>query len=573
MASVAEPTAPPPPAAPAAGSQHFIRQIIAADVQNGVNGGQVHTRFPPEPNGYLHIGHAKAICIDFGLAQEFGGRCNLRMDDTNPSKEETEYVESILEDVRWLGFHWDGEVRYASNYFQAMSDYAEELVKLGKAYVCDLSQEEVRASRGTATEPAKPSPYRERSVAENLELFRRMRAGEFPDGARTLRAKIDLASPNFHLRDPVLYRIMRATHHRTGDTWCLYPMYDYAHPIEDALEGITHSLCTLEFEIHRPLYDWVLDQKPGFFPSRPRQYEFARLNLSYTVMSKRKLLELVRQGLVTGWDDPRLPTLGGLRRRGYTPEAIRRFCEAVGVTKYDSLTDVALLESCLRDDLNRRARRHMAVLDPLKVVISNWPEGQVEELTAVNNPEDPAAGTRRLPFGRELYIERADFMEEPPKKFFRLAPGREVRLRWGYFIRCTEVVKDAAGQVVELRCTYDPATRGGNAPDGRKVQGTIHWVSAAHAVDAEIRLYDRLFTVEQPGTTEGVEFTAELNPESLKVVTGKVEPALAAARPGVPLQFERVGYFCADQDGRPGQPVFNRTVTLKDSWAKVAGKG
>ncbi len=572
--------------AEAAAPMHFIRQIVAADVQQGRNGGRVHTRFPPEPNGYLHIGHAKAICIDFGMAKEFGGLCNLRMDDTNPSKEEVEYVDSIQEDVRWLGFDWFGDVRYASDYFGACYEYAEALIQAGKAFVCDLTAEQMREHRGTLTVPGKDSPFRERPVAENLDLFRRMRAGEFADGVRTLRAKIDMNSPNIHMRDPVIYRGLRASHHRTGEAWLIYPMYDYAHPIEDALEGITHSLCTLEFEIHRPLYDWVLDQIPEFFaeaqkkwsaltltePARPRQYEFARLAITYTIMSKRKLLELVKSNLVEGWDDPRMPTLSGMRRRGYTPEAIRAFCEKVGVTKYNSVTDFALLEHCLREDLNQRALRYMAVLDPIKVVITNYPEGQVDELDAVNNPADPAAGTRQVPFSRELYVERADFMENPPKKFFRLAPGREVRLRWGYLITCTEAVKDAAGNITELRCTYDPATRGGNAPDGRKVQGTIHWVSAAQALDATVRLYDRLFRVEEPGATDGVDFKTEMNPDSLKILTAKVEPALANAKPGVPVQFERTGYFCADKASAPGRLLFNRTVTLRDSWIKAASK-
>ena len=568
-------------------AMHFIRQIIADDLQAGANGGRVHTRFPPEPNGYLHIGHAKAICIDFGMALENGGLCNLRMDDTNPSKEEVEYVDSIQEDVKWLGFNWFGPVRYASDYFGACYEYAELLIQAGRAYVCDLTREEMAGHRGTLTEPGKESPYRNRSVEENLDLFRRMKAGEFPDGARVLRAKIDMNSPNIHMRDPVIYRNLRASHHRTGDAWCLYPMYDYAHPIEDALEAITHSLCTLEFEIHRPLYDWVLDQIPEYFaaaqkkhsgldlktPARPRQWEFARLNLTYTVMSKRKLLELVKGGLVSGWDDPRMPTISGMRRRGYTAAAIRNFCEKVGVTKFNSLTDVALLEHCLREDLNRIAQRRMAVMEPLKVVIENYPDGQAEMMTAVNNPEDPAAGTRQVPFSKVLYIEKSDFMEVPAKKYFRLAPGAEVRLRYAYFITCTSVVKDEKGEVTEVHCTYDPATRGGDSPDGRKVKGTIHWVSAAHAVDAEVRLYDRLFKIEEPGVTEGVDYREEMNPDSLQVVRGiKVEPALVDAVPGIPVQFERTGYFCADKDSRPGAPVFNRTVTLKDSWAKTAVK-
>jgi glutaminyl-tRNA synthetase len=565
-------------------AMHFVRQLIADDLAAGANGGRVHTRFPPEPNGYLHIGHAKAICIDFGMALENNGLCNLRMDDTNPSKEEVEYVDSIQEDVRWLGFGWFGPVRFASDYFGACYEYAEKLIEAGKAYVCDLSQEEMRGYRGTLTEPGKESPYRNRSVAENLDLFRRMKTGEFPDGERVLRAKIDMSSPNIHMRDPVIYRNLRSSHHRTGDAWCLYPMYDYAHPIEDALEGITHSLCTLEFEIHRPLYDWVLDQIPEFFaeaqkkysllpagtpPARPQQREFARLNLTYTVMSKRKLLELVKGGLVSGWDDPRMPTISGMRRRGYTPAAIRNFCEKIGVTKFNSLTDVALLEHCLREDLNKISPRRMAVMEPLKLVIENYPEGQVEEMDAVNNPEDPAAGSRKVPFSKVLYIEKTDFMEVPAKKYFRLAPGAEVRLRYAYFVRCTGVVKDEKGEVCEVRCTYDPATRGGDAPDGRKVKGTIHWVSAAHAVDAEVRLLD----LEQAVVTEGLDYRDEMNPDSLKVLKGvKVEPALADSAPGVSVQFERTGYFCADKDGKTGAPVFNRTVTLKDSWTKEVVK-
>ena len=572
------PTAAGTPAAPSAAPapMHFIRAIVADDVSQGRNGGKVQTRFPPEPNGYLHIGHAKAICLDFGMAREFGGGCNLRMDDTNPSKEEVEYVDSIQEDVRWLGFNWSGAVHYASDYFGQTYLYAEELIKIGKAYVCDLSAEEMKGHRGTLTEPGKESPYRTRTVDENLDLFRRMRAGEFPDGSRVLRAKIDMFSPNIHMRDPVIYRILRATHHRTGDAWCIYPMYDFAHPIGDAMEGITHSICTLEFEIHRPLYDWVLDQVPGYFPSRPHQYEFARLNLSYTIMSKRKLLQLAQEGLVSGWDDPRMPTICGMRRRGYTPEAIRNFCELIGVTKYNSLTDVALLEHCLREDLNKRSPRVMGVLHPLKVVIDNYPADQVEEMDAVNNPEDPAMGSRKVPFSKVLYIEQDDFREEPPKKFFRLAPGREVRLRYAYFITCTGVVKNDKGEVVELHCTYDPATRGGNSPDGRKVQGTIHWVSAAHAVTAEVRLYDRLFTVENPGAEEGGKsFKEFLNPTALTVLKDcRLEPSLNDIAPGSRCQFERLGYFCADlRDSRPGALVFNQTITLKDSWAKLESKG
>ncbi|HEY9072556.1 MAG TPA: glutamine--tRNA ligase/YqeY domain fusion protein, partial [Desulfobaccales bacterium] len=533
---------------------------------------QIHTRFPPEPNGYLHIGHAKSICLNFGIARQFGGVCNLRFDDTNPTKEEEEYVESIMDTVRWLGFDWQDRLYYASDYFEKMYDYAEHLIKEGQAFVCDLTSEQVREYRGTLTEPGKDSPFRTRPVAENLDLFRRMREGEFPDGARTLRAKIDMASPNINLRDPVLYRILHARHNRTGDHWCLYPMYDYAHPISDALEGITHSICTLEFEDHRPLYDWLLDNVPA--PCHPQQIEFARLNLSYTVMSKRKLLKLVNEGHVAGWDDPRLPTLAGMRRRGYTPEAIRLFCDKIGVGRRENLVDLALLEYCVREDLNRRAPRVMGVLRPLKVVIENYPEGQVEELEAVNNPEDPAAGTRRVPFSRELYIEREDFMEAPPKKFYRLAPGREVRLRYAFFIKCVEVVKDATGEVVELRCTYDPETRGGYAPDGRQVKATLHWVSANQAVPAQVRLYDRLFTTPEPGSEHGGDFMADLNPNSLETLTAcRLEPGLAHAAPGSFYQFERQGYFCADlKDSAPGAPVFNRTVTLKDPWARLQQK-
>jgi glutaminyl-tRNA synthetase len=555
----------------AAPQSNFIRDIVAADLKAGKNAGKVITRFPPEPNGYLHIGHAKSICLNFGLAADCGGHCNLRFDDTNPSKEEQEYVDSITADVRWLGFDWDDRLYFASDYFQQLYDYAEHLVSHGQAYVCDLSAEEVRDYRGTLTEPGKNSPYRDRSLEENLDLLRRMRAGEFPDGARTLRAKIDMASPNLNLRDPVLYRIKHATHHRTGDKWCLYPMYDYAHPISDALEGITHSICTMEYEDHRVLYDWCLDNLP--VPCHPQQIEFARLNLSYTVVSKRKLLQLVNEGLVAGWDDPRMPTLAGIRRRGYPPEAIRNFCERIGVGKRENLVDLALLEFCVREDLNRRAPRVMGVLRPLKVVIDNYPVGQVEELEAVNNPEDPAAGTRNVPFSRELYIEREDFMEAPPKKFFRLAPGREVRLRYAYFIKCVDVVKDADGEIVELHCTYDPETRGGYAPDGRQVKATMHWVSALHAVTAEVRLYDRLFT--EPDPDAAGDFKAFLNPKSLEIIRDcRLEPALAPAAAGAFFQFERQGYFCVDSgDSKPGAPVFNRTVTLRDPWAKLQQQG
>lgn len=551
----------------------FIRAAINEDNRTGRYQGCVHTRFPPEPNGYLHIGHAKAICIDFGIAEEYGGKCNLRMDDTNPSKEDVEYVDAIQEDVRWLGFTWDDRFYYASDYFPQMYEYALLMIRTGKAYVDDLSAEEIREYRGTLTEPGRESPCRNRSVEENLRLFEAMKNGEFPDGSKTLRARIDMASPNLNMRDPVMYRILRATHHRTGDEWCIYPMYDWAHGLEDSIEGITHSLCSLEFENHRPLYDWFLEQLPVH---RPRQIEFSRLNLTYTIMSKRKLLRLVTEKRVNGWDDPRMPTLSGLRRRGYTPESIREFVKTVGITKFPSTTDVALLEHCLRDDLNRRANRVMAVLHPLKVVIENMPEGAVEELEAINNPEDPAAGVRGVPFTRELYIEEDDFREDPPKKYYRLSPGAEVRLRWGYFITCREVIRDAAGKVVELRCTYDPETRGGTAPDGRKVKGTIHWVSALHAVDAEVRLYDRLFLNESPeeDLPEGADFTANLNPNSLEVVQGcKVEPSLAEARPGSTYQFERLGYFCADiRESSPGHLVFNRAVPLKDTWAKIEQK-
>ncbi len=549
---------------------NFIQDVIRADLEAGAYD-RVVTRFPPEPNGYLHIGHAKSICLNFGLAEAFGGRCNLRMDDTNPSREEAEYERAIREDVRWLGFDWGDRVYYASDYFEQLYAWAVQLIRAGKAYVDDLSADEIRAYRGTLTEPGRESPYRDRSVAENLELFERMRAGEFPDGAKVLRAKIDMGSGNLNLRDPVMYRILHATHHRTGDRWCIYPMYDFAHGQSDAIEGVTHSICTLEFEDHRPLYDWFCE---ALGIHHPRQIEFARLNLSYTVMSKRKLLQLVEEGRVSGWDDPRMPTISGLRRRGYTPEAIREFCARIGVAKKDSTVDLALLEHCLREDLNRRAPRRMAVLRPLKVVIENYPEGAAETFDAVNNPEDPSAGTRPVPFSRVLYIERDDFMEEPPKKFFRLAPGREVRLRYAYFVRCVGVVKDADGRVVELRCTYDPATRGGDAPDGRKVKATLHWVSAAHAVAAEVRLYDRLFSHPNPDRAGTGSFLDHLNPDSLVVLRGcRLEPCLAGARAGERIQFERLGYFCADPDTADGRPVFNRTVTLRDAWAKLRKKG
>jgi len=553
-------------------SSNFITEIIDADLRSGRFGGRVHTRFPPEPNGYLHIGHAKSICLNFGLALPYGGKCNLRFDDTNPTKEDVEYVESIIEDVRWLGFDWEDRLFYASDYFEQLYDYAEQLIRSGHAYVCDLTADEIREYRGTLTEPGRDSPYRNRSVEENLDLFRRMRAGEFPDGSRTLRAKIDMASPNLNMRDPVIYRIRRAEHHRTGNAWCIYPMYDFTHGLCDSIEGITHSICTLEFEDHRPLYDWFLDALGVY---HPQQIEFARLNINYTVLSKRKLLTLVNQGYVRGWDDPRMPTISGLRRRGYTPEAIRDFAERIGVAKTNSVVDIALLEHCLREDLNRRAPRVMAVLRPLKVVLINYPEGQVEEIEAINNPEDPAAGTRRVPFSRELYIEQDDFREDPPRQFYRLAPGREVRLRYAYFIKCVDVVKDpGTGEVTELHCTYDPATRGGDAPDGRKVKATLHWVSAPHAVPAEVRLYENLFTTPDPGDVpEGQDFTVNINPNSLEVLTTcRVEPSLARAPVGSRYQFERLGYFCVDPDSTPGHLVFNRTVPLRDTWAKIASR-
>ncbi|HBL18778.1 MAG: glutamine--tRNA ligase [Elusimicrobia bacterium GWA2_69_24] len=557
---------PQTPAAPE--SADFIRDIVQGDLKTGKHGGRVHTRFPPEPNGYLHIGHAKSICLNFGIARDFKGQCNLRMDDTNPTKEDVEYVDSIQGDVKWLGFDWADRLFYASDYFQKLYDYAVELIKAGKAYVCDLNADEVREHRGTLTEPGRPSPYRDRPVAENLDLFERMRKGEFPDGTRVLRAKIDMASPNMNMRDPALYRIRHASHHRTGDAWCIYPMYDYAHCVSDMLEGITHSICTLEFEDHRPLYDWCLDELKT--PCHPQQIEFARLNMTYTVMSKRKLLLLVKDQHVSGWDDPRMPTLQGLRRRGCTPEAIRAFCEKIGVTKANTMIDLSLFEHCVREDLNKRAPRAMAVLRPLKVVIENYPEGQTEELDAVNNPEDPSAGTRKVPFSQVLYIEADDFREAPPKGYFRLFPGNEVRLRYAYLITCKEVVKDAQGAVVALRCTYDPATRGGNTPDGRKVKSTIHWVSAAHGVKAEARLYDNLLLKSDPeDVPEGQDFLSILNPKSREFVDAWVEPSLKDAKPGSRYQFERVGYFCADPDSQPGKPVFNRTVTLRDTWAKI----
>jgi glutaminyl-tRNA synthetase len=558
---------------PSARPSNFVRDIILEDLKTNKHNGRVQTRFPPEPNGYLHIGHAKSICLNFGLAAEFGGKTNLRFDDTNPEKEEQEYVDSIIADVHWLGADWEDRLFYASDYFGQLHEWAVQLIEAGKAYVCDLSAEEVRQYRGTLTEPGKESPYRNRLVEENLALFERMRSGEFPDGSRTLRAKIDMASRNLNMRDPVMYRILHAEHHRTGNDWCIYPMYDFAHGQSDSIEQVTHSICTLEFEDHRPLYNWFIEQL-GIFPSR--QIEFDRLNLTYTLLSKRKLLQLVREGHVRGWDDPRMPTLSGIRRRGYTPEAIRNFCAAIGVSKTTGTIELAMLEHFVREDLNKRALRAMAVLRPLRVVIDNYPEGQVEEVEAVNNPEDPGAGTRKVPFARVLYIEQDDFREDPPKQFFRLSPGREVRLRGGYFIKCTGVVKDEkTGEVVEIHCTYDPETRSGNAPDGRKVKGTIHWVSAQHAVEAEVRLYENLFTKEDPNDVpEGQEFTVNLNPGSLEVLTSaKLEPSLAGATAGARYQFERLGYFCVDPDSKPGALVFNRTVPLRDTWAKIEKRG
>jgi glutaminyl-tRNA synthetase len=548
--------------------RHFIRQLIEEDMHTGRYDGRVITRFPPEPNGYLHIGHAKAICLDFGMAREFGGECHLRFDDTNPAREEMEYVESIQEDVRWLGFDWGEHLYYASDYFPQMYAYAVQLIRKGKAYVCTLSPEAFKDYRGVPTRPGRESPWRNRPVDENLDLFERMKNGEFEDGAYVLRAKIDMTSPNLHMRDPAIYRIKHAYHHRTGDNWCIYPMYDFAHCLEDSIEGITHSLCTLEFEVHRPLYDWFLEELEIY---HPQQTEFARLNLSYTIMSKRRLLELVDEGYVESWDDPRMPTISGLRRRGYTPESIRTFCEKIGVTKVNSLTDVALLEHCVRDDLNRKAPRRMAVLDPVKLVIDNYPEDDEEEFKAVNNPEDPQAGTRKIPFSRELYVERNDFMEDPPRKFYRLAPGREVRLRYACLFTCTHVEKNPdTGEVTVIHGTWDPESRGGAAPDGRKVRGTIHWVSARHAVQVPVRLYDRLFTVENPADPEnGKTFKDYLNSESLLTVNAQGEPALATMQPGACCQFERLGYFCVDIKDHPGQqPVFNRTVSLRDSWRK-----
>ncbi len=552
---------------------NFIRDIIDEDNAKGTYNGRVHTRFPPEPNGYLHIGHAKSICLNYGLAKSYGGKFNLRFDDTNPTKEEEEYVNSIMEDVRWLGADWEDRLFFASDYFQQLYDWAVKLVKDGKAYVDDLSPEQIREYRGTLTQPGKESPCRSRTIEENLDLFERMKNGEFPDGSKTLRAKIDMSSGNINMRDPIMYRVLRSRHHRTGDTWCIYPMYDWAHGQSDSIEGITHSICTLEFEDHKPLYNWFL-QNIGIYC--PKQIEFSRLELTYTIMSKRKLLRLVQDKLVDGWDDPRMPTISGLRRRGYTPESLRDFAERVGVAKKKgSIVDLALLEHCLRDDLNRRAMRVMAVIDPLKVVITNYPEGQVEQIEAVNNPEDPTHGTRKVPFSREIYIERDDFMENPSKKFFRLAPGAEVRLKHAYFITCNEVIKDASGAVIELRCTYDPATGGGDSPDGRKVKGTLHWVSATHAYDGEVRLYDNLFTKENPeDVSEGQDFTANMNPHSLEIRSHcKLEPFLRDAKSGDRFQFLRHGYFCVDNKySRDGAPIFNRTVGLRDSWAKIAGK-
>ncbi|MBI5324557.1 MAG: glutamine--tRNA ligase/YqeY domain fusion protein [Ignavibacteriae bacterium] len=548
---------------------NFIKKIIDDDLLTNKWGGRVNTRFPPEPNGYLHIGHAKSICLNFGLANEYKGLCNLRFDDTNPSKEETEYVDSIMEDVRWLGFDWVDRLYYASDYFDKLYDYAVQLVKEGKAYVCDLNANQMRETRGTLTEPGIDSPYRNRSVEENLDLFDRMKKGEYEEGSKTLRAKIDMASGNLNMRDPVIYRILKVDHHRTGDKWCIYPMYDFTHCLSDSIEHITHSICTLEFEDHRPLYDWFLDELGAY---HPQQIEFARLNLSYTLMSKRKLLALVEEKIVSGWDDPRMPTICGLRRRGYTPEAIRDFAERIGVAKKDSTVDFAFLEHCIREDLNKHAPRVMGILNPLKVVIDNYPDDLVEEVEAINNPEDLTMGTRKLPFSKVLYIEKDDFMVDPPKKYYRLAPGNEVRLRYAYYIKCVDYVKDEkSGEITEVHCTYDPETKGGSSPDGRKVQGTIHWVSAPHAIDSEVRLYDHLFNAENPG--EG-DYKQYLNPDSLKIVIAKLEHSLKDAEPGSRWQFERVGYFCADnKDSLPGKPVFNRTVTLKDTWAKIVKKG
>ncbi len=562
---------PPPPGPP----PNFIRTIIEQDNQSGKHGGRVATRFPPEPNGYLHIGHAKSICLNFGLAVDYQGTCNLRFDDTNPLKEDVEYVDSIEEDVRWLGYDWNDRLYFASDYFDELYNYAVELIKRGKAYVCSLNEAQIREYRGTLTEPGKNSPYRDRSIEENLDLFQRMKAGEFEDGTHVLRAKIDMASGNLNLRDPVIYRVRRAPHHRTGDTWCIYPMYDYTHCLSDSMEGITHSICTIEFEDHRPLYDWVLDNLP--VPCHPQQIEFARLNLSYTILSKRKLIQLVEAGAVNGWDDPRMPTISGLRRRGYTPESVRNFCDRIGVAKRDSMVDMALLEHSIREDLNNRAPRVLAVLRPLRVVITNYPEETTEEMEGKYHPEDENMGSRKLPFSRVLYIERDDFMIDPPKKYFRLAPGREVRLRYAYYIKCVNVVTDeTTGEIIEVHCTYDPKTRGGWSEDGRKVKGTLHWVSAAHAVKAQVRLYDRLFSVENPGNIkEAEEYKAALNPDSMTILDDcMLEPSLSGSTPGDRYQFERLGYFCVDsKESSPGQPVFNRIVTLRDSWAKKSRQG
>lgn len=551
---------------------HFIRNIIREDIKKGKNDGRVHTRFPPEPNAYLHIGHAKSICLNAGLAKEFDGKFNLRFDDTNPTKEEEEYVKSIIEDAKWLGADWEDRLFFASDYFETLYEYAVRLIRKGKAYVCDLNAEQIHETRGTLSEPGKPSPYRGRTIEENLDLFERMRKGEFPDGAKTLRAKIDMTAGNINLRDPVMYRILRARHHRSGDNWCIYPTYDFTHGQSDSIEGITHSICTLEFEDHRPLYDWYLDELEIH---HPQQIEFARLNLTYTILSKRRLLEVVKGGYVSGFDDPRMPTISALRRRGYTAEAIRNFCEAIGVAKRASIVDFALLEHCLREELNRTSPRYMAVLRPLKVIIDNYPEGKTEELDAVNNPEDPNAGSRKVPFSRVFYIERDDFMEDPPKKFYRLSPGSEVRLRYAYFVTCTSVVKDASGEITELHCRYDPATRGGDSPDGRKVKATLHWVSANEAINAEVRLYNHLFSKEDPADVEeGEDWKDNINPNSLEVLHNcKLEPALKSNEPGFRCQFERMGYFCVDKDSTDYKPVFNRTVTLKDTWARIQKRG
>jgi len=549
---------------------NFIHQIIEEDIRNKKNGGKVHTRFPPEPNGYLHIGHAKSICLNFGTAKKYGGLCNLRFDDTNPVKEDVEYVDSIREDVRWLGFDWENREYYASDYFEQLYDYAVILIKKGKAYVCDWTAEEISLNRGTPTKPGVESPYRNRTIEENLAYFARMKAGEYKDGEKVLRAKIDMASPNMHMRDPVLYRIIHADHHRTGNKWCIYPMYDFAHGQSDSIERITHSICTLEFEVHRPLYDWFIRELEIF---APQQIEFARLNITYTVMSKRKLLELVREKFVDGWDDPRMPTICGLRRRGYTPESLRNFAEIIGVAKRDNMIDVSLLEHCIREDLNKKAQRIMAVLNPLELIIENYPENQSEEMEAINNPEDERMGKRQVPFSRVLYIEKEDFMEDPPKNYYRLSPGKEVRLRYAYFIKCREVIKNAEGEITRLLCTYDPETKGGSAPDKRKVQGTIHWVSAAHALNTEIRLYDRLFIKENPDEVEeNQDFKTFLNPDSVKIIEAKTEPFLKSAKAGDTFQFERTGYFCADKESKSDRLIFNRTVTLKDSWAKEEKK-